>query len=452
MLPKPVVDAVLASGEVYEVGGSVRDCLIAELRGETVSAFDEDYVVRGFDYDRLCELLRRFGRADVVGRSFGVVKFTPRGSNRAVDVALPRTELSTGRGHRDFAVEADPNLPIEDDLRRRDFTINAIARDLRDGRLVDPTDGQSDIRDGVVRMVFGEAFRDDPLRILRGAVLAARLGFEVEPATESAMREASKLVGTVAPERVLYEFSKLWTRAERPSSALRIMQSTGTLFTILPELEATVGVDQPGGHHAYDVFEHTLRTVDAAPADESVRWAALLHDAAKPQTKAEVDGGSTYYGHEIEGERIARDVLSRLRASGELVETTAVLIRHHMFNVPETDRGVRRLIRKVGVDRVFALLDLRRADIVAQAPRRDPSEVDELQSRIEAELDREVPLSVADLAINGDDVMGCFDVPESPIVGEVLSHLLEYVLDDPKRNTREELMARAREYMSGGKA
>ncbi len=446
-LKKEIISELLDRGNVYEVGGCVRDSLL----DRSIAAKDRDYVITGIPLDDLVGILRRFGRVDLVGKSFGVIKFTARNAGTeaqsAVDIALPRREHSTGLAHRAFAVEFDHTLPIESDLRRRDFTINAMAVDLGTGKLVDPLGGLSDLNNRLLRMIDPSNFEEDPLRILRGIQFAARFELTVEPETFAAMRASVGLMSTVTAERINEELSKLLTRSSKPSHGFMLMQELGLLELIFPELRNTISVTQPGGYHAFNVFEHLLHTMDAAAPSLRLRWAALLHDITKPQAKRMEGDGATFYGHEASGARMARDVLRRLRYPNELVHEVGVLVERHMFTIPQTDKGLRRLVRRTGVDLIFDLLDLRRADVIGQGMGNRTDDVDEFERRIRDELERMPPFSVTDLKINGRDLMTLFDIPESPVIGEILAYLLDIVLDDPDKNEREILIEKIRDYL-----
>jgi putative nucleotidyltransferase with HDIG domain len=449
-LPAPVRDAILARGEVYEVGGSVRDRLMG------VPLYDRDYLVQGIPMPELVELLNRHGHADWVGRSFGVVKFTfrtdPRGSRHTVDMALPRRERSTGPGHREFDVDYDPELPLEDDLKRRDFTVNAMAMSMRDDKLIDPFGGREDLKARRLRLIFPEAFREDPLRMLRALGFVARFGFALDAELETRLRANVELLREVSPERIAEEFSKMFWLADTPGPALRLMERTGMLDVILPEMRPMVGCDQPGPYHAYDVFEHTCRTVDAAPPRLAVRWAALLHDIEKPRTKAVLDDKVTFYNHENLGARTAKDILGRLRYGHDLADHVAVLIERHLFNTDMGEKGLRRLIRAVGVDRMPDLLALRRADVAGQGVGASTDDVDEFEARVTAEIEAKPPFSRNDLALDGNDLMQELSLPPGPRLGEVLDFLLERVLDEPHKNDRPTLLRWAREYLDRGAA
>ncbi|MEW5993982.1 MAG: hypothetical protein AB1744_06260, partial [Candidatus Zixiibacteriota bacterium] len=214
-LTQEAIDDILSKGRIFEVGGAVRDRL---LFGEG-RVHDRDYLVTGIPYDELSSVLRKYGRVDLVGRSFGVIKFTQPGANgsQTLDITLPRCEHSTGTGHRDFNVAFDPHLKVEEDLARRDFTVNAMALALDNGELIDPLNGREDIQQRRIRMVYDDSFKDDPLRMLRAVQFAARFEFTVEPATFEAMKRLAPMIQTVSSERIAEELNKLLCLAEKPS-------------------------------------------------------------------------------------------------------------------------------------------------------------------------------------------------------------------------------------------
>jgi putative nucleotidyltransferase with HDIG domain len=446
-LDQELVNDLTAEGKLYEVGGSVRDSLLPrqseiETSIKATLSKDRDFLVTGIALEQLMRLLRKFGKVDLVGKSFGVIKFTPIGGP-TFDFAIPRTERSTGIAHRDFDVTYDPGLPVEVDLRRRDFTINAMARDIPTGEIVDPFGGRADLNNRIVRIVFPEAIEEDPLRILRGAQFAARFEFEIETETLAAMKAGTHLIDTVSPERIADELNKMLTRAVKPSIGFRYLLMVGALKRILPELVEGVGVEQPGGFHRWDVFDHTLVCVDSAPSSLHIRLAALFHDIGKPATRELVDGGATFYGHDRLSTDLAIKAMKRLRYSNEMIDKVAVLVSKHMFSDRAGEKGIRRLIRIVGQDLIFDLIALRRADIMAQGMGQDPTEADDFASRIKAEIDKKPPFGVKDLAVNGDDIMRDLNLQPGPIIGRILNDLLEMVLDDPEANNYAALISRA---------
>ena len=442
-LSPDLAESILEAGKLYEVGGSVRDSFI----NPDVESKDRDYLITGIPVDDLITILRPFGRVDVVGKSFGVIKFTPKGLDFAFDIAIPRTEKSTGIAHRDFEVAYDPNLSVEVDLKRRDFTINAMAREIPSGKLIDPYGGKKDIEKNTIRIVFPEAIEEDPLRILRGAQFAARFEFQIETDTLQIMKENALLLSSISPERMAEEINKMLLKADKPSIGFRYLLEIGALELIFPELVECVGVDQPGGYHKWDVFDHTMACVDKAPGGLVVRLAALFHDVGKPQTRELVKDGATFYGHDRLSTKMTADALKRLRYSNEIIEQVSKLVSRHMFSDRAGEKGVRRLIKTVGTELIYDLLDLRRADIVAQGMGQDPSEMDEFEARVTEEIEKKSPFGLKDLSVNGDDIKSKFGLTEGPLVGQVLNDLLEMVLDDPSANVRERLFSRAKEFL-----
>ena len=451
-----VLVAALASAQVHAVGGRVRDEFRARLDGIDRPPKDLDYVVTGIALQELLALLRSVGRVDVVGASFAVLKFRhPAGE---ADIALPRRERSTGVGHKDFAVEAGPDVSLEDDLRRRDFRMNMIARRLADDAIVDPYGGVADIRAARIDIVDEATFEEDPLRLLRAAQFSARFGYTVSERTAAAMRAAAGLVATVSPERIGEEIAKLLT-ARAPSAGLELLRATGVLAMVWPELLEGLDVDQ-NDWHAYDVYRHNLATLDAAPpGDVTLRLAALLHDVGKPRTAApRPDGrGNTFYQHEQVGAEMVPAMLARLRLPNETVATVAHLVLHHMYSAdPEAqDKTLRRFVRRIGTDHLDRLFALRWADVEGSGlPRRDDSN-ERFEARIAAVLAERPAFSIRDLAISGDDVVAVLvrkglapaEFRGDRRVGEVLHALFEEVTDDPSRNEAGLLAERAERYI-----
>ena len=443
--------AALPEGSLYAVGGRVRDELRAEYEGLDVPVKDLDYVVTGLPVVDLRERLQRIGRVDLVGAAFAVLKVTIDGVT--VDVALPRRERSTGHGHRDFDVQSGPDIPLEDDLARRDFRMNMIARALPEGRLVDPYGGERDIAARRIDILTPETFTEDPLRMLRAAQFAARFRYSLSEATLNAMLASAELVSTVSPERIYDELQKLFARAERPSVGIELLRATGVLTHLWPELLEGVGCEQ-NEWHAYDVWRHNLETMDATPpGDATLRIAALLHDVGKPRTK----DGPHFYRHEIVGAEMAREMLRRLRFPNDAVETVEHLVSHHMYNQDPnlTDAAVRRFIRRIGLENLQRQFAVRQADIKGSGmPKRDESN-ELFEARVWAEVQRKAPFSVADLAVSGNDVISAMIASGAVSrgfrgdrrVGEALQWLFEQVTDQPERNTRETLLALLNEHL-----
>ncbi len=431
----------------------MRDELRAEIEGGQAPAKDSDYVVTGVPIDELRARLQPLGKVDLVGAAFAVLKVTINGET--VDVALPRREKSTGHGHREFEVQSGPEIPLEDDLARRDFRMNMIARALPGGALVDPYHGEADIRARRIDILTPQTFEEDPLRMLRAAQFAARFAYDLTRTTIEAMRAAAPLVRTVSPERIHDELWKLLEHAPKPSVGFRLLHETGVLQHVWPELLEGVGVEQ-NEWHAYDVWRHNLETMDATPPGDAIlRVAALLHDVGKPRTKE--DGH--FYRHELVGAEMAQEMLSRLRFSNENIQTVEHLVRHHMYNQdPElSDAAVRRFIRRIGLQHLKRQFAVRAADIVGSGmPKRDDSN-ERFETRVWTEVERKPAFSVTDLAIDGSDVMSAMvqrglappGFRGDRRVGEALQWLFEQVTEHPERNERQTLNALLDEYFAG---
>ncbi len=441
--------ATLPERSLYAVGGRVRDEIRAEIEGSESSIADSDYVVVGLGLDELVNCLCSIGRVDIVGASFSVLKVTVDGET--VDVAAPRRERSFGVGHRDFEIVSGPEVTLEEDLGRRDFRMNMLARALPSGAIVDPYDGIDDIRARRIDILTPQSFIEDPLRMLRAAQFSARFGYQVTPASRAAMVAAAPLVRSVSAERVQEELAKLFT-ASKPSIGLDLLQETGVLVYLWPELVEGVGVEQ-NEWHAYDVWRHSLATLDATPpGDLSLRLAALLHDVGKPRTKE----GPHFYRHEIVGAEMAESMLERLRFTNETIKTTKHLVRQHMYSAdPDlTDAALRRFIRRVGPFTIERLFALRHADIQGSGLPKRGGANEAFEARVRAELARKPAFSIRELAVDGDDVIEALvrrgaappGFKGDARVGVALRWLFEQVTDEPGRNERGLLLRMLEQY------
>jgi len=362
-------------------------------------------------------------------------------------------DVATDRRPEEVAVLFARVERIVGELDRRDFTVNAMAWDPAAGTLLDPHDGALDLERRRLRAVGDplDRFREDALRPLRAARLAAthRLepDAELERALETIARGDSGVdFRGVAPERVRDELLKLMA-APRPSVGLEWLRAAGLLALWLPELARARGVPQ-NRFHAYDVYFHSLYTADAAPADKPVvRWAALLHDVGKPDTRVERSGDGTFYDHAPVGAEIADGLLGRLRFPAATRAAVVHLVREHMFDLrPEwSDAAVRRWLRRVGPETVADLFDLRIADVLGNGLRAGfPAYLDVARRRIARLLAESGALQVQDLAVDGHDVMRELAIPPGPEVRRTLEGLLQEVLENPAGNTREHLLERLR--------
>lgn len=429
-----------AGHEAWLVGGAIRDLSLGR------AAADFDIATSA----RPDEMRRVFARRRLVptGEKHGTMTVLlpgVAGLERGVEVTTFRGEGAYSDGRRPDRVEFVSSL--EQDLERRDFTVNALAFDPLDGRLLDPFAGRRDLDERCLRAVGDPLarFREDGLRVMRAVRLAAQLAFTLDPLTREAIPGALDVLARVSQERVRDELLKLLA-APRPSLGLHLMQETGILAQVLPEAARLVGLAQ-NRFHAHDVWEHTVVTVDEMVGGSLARLAALLHDLGKPATAAAKDDQSddlSFYQHETVGAELADAVCRRFKLSNYDREWVVALVRHHMFwYAPAwTDATVRRFIARVGVDLLPGLYALRAADVRARGRGEDPGrELDELMSRVAREIEAQRALKVSDLAVGGQDVMAALACSPGPLVGEVLRRLLERVVDDPELNHRETLLS-----------
>jgi tRNA nucleotidyltransferase (CCA-adding enzyme) len=464
---KAIQDFVRSLGlETYLVGGAVRD----ELLGR--DSKDADFLVAGMGADGLRAALAPHGKVEdlvVAGRPVGLRLYPRSVELRAlapagIEFAPPRRERSTGPGRHDFEIVIDPDATVEDDLARRDFTINAIARRLADDELVDPFDGRDDLGRGVLRTVSPRSFSEDPLRLVRGLRFVSQLGLDPDEETLSQMREEASSVRLVSGERIggglasdgMGELSKLLLGG-RPRKALILARDTGVLVALLPEFEEAIGFDQESRFHDLTVDDHTFAVVQAA-ADTGmslrVRLATLLHDLGKPRVAWRGrDGRLHFYArpgsrdHADVGAELADGALRRLRYPSELRERVVRIVRFHMFNVGKADTlHARRMLARYGESLALDLLDHKEADLLGKGREgaRDGQELERLRRfREVVEHERSSPHRLADLSVDGTDLIGLGYVP-GPDLGRTLDALLEAVVDDPTLNRRETLLARAK--------
>lgn len=434
----PGLLAVLArlragGGQAWLVGGTVRDALLARAAGEV---FD---VATDLPPGAVSE---RFARVEPIGLAHGTVLILDHGV---------RVECTTFRREEGYSDARHPDrvaftATIGADLARRDLTVNAMAFDPAAGVLLDPHGGLVDLAARRLRAVGDAAlrFHEDALRPVRVARFAATLGFEVEAATRAALGTAVERARRVAVERVRIELERMMA-AEAPAAGWELLREAGLLELWLPELARTWAVPQ-NRFHAYDVWGHSLATCDAAPADKPrVRWAALLHDIGKVDTREVRGGDATFHGHAGVGAALADRALARLRFPTAEREAIVHLVREHMFDYHAawSDAAVRRWLRKVGEAAVADLFDLRIADAIGNGTRPGlAAAVEQLRARLEQVAAADAALHVRDLAVDGADAMRVLGVPPGPAVGRALDRLLDEVLDDPARNTRAHLLAR----------
>lgn len=414
---------------LYLVGGAVRDMFLGKKAEDWDVATDATPE----------EVARLFRRIIPTGIDHGTVTIPFR--NHMIECTTFRTEqgYTDGRHPDSIAYTAT----IEEDLSRRDFTMNAIAVSLPDGTIIDPFLGRNDIRAKTIRTVGfpGERFAEDGLRPLRAVRFSAQLEFTIDPLTLAAIFPALPITALVAKERIRDELVKMLTSA-LPSTGLRFMESTGLLKLILPELAACRGVEQKG-LHAFDVLDHLLHACDACPAGNTVlRIAGLFHDIGKPAVRSTDENGFyTFYNHDAESARIAEKIMERLRFPLKTTKAVSHLVKQHMFHYEPTwtDAAVRRFIVRSGKESVQDLFELRRADCYGiTGIRTEPPFLGEFGERIQAIIEKECAFSLKDLAINGHD-LAKQGIPPGPLTGLILGELFETVLDDPSLNTADRL-------------
>lgn len=442
--PEAIPDAVAegaarlraAGGQSWVVGGAIRDLLL----GRPVRDWD---LATDLHPSRVLDLFP--GSLDV-GARFGTV--TVPGPDGFEITTFRNDGVYSDARHPDEVKYSDS---LEEDLVRRDFTVNALAYDPESDRLVDPGTGLEDLAQSTLRAVGDPEtrFREDALRLLRGVRLATELQFSIELSTLRGMVLTADGIAKIAPERVRAEIDRL-LELERPSSAFIVLFETGLLQRILPELASCYGVAQ-NPHHAFDVFHHSLAALDrSAGASRVVRLAALFHDVGKPETRMENEETATFYSHQYRSEDLADRALRRLRYPNHEREAVAHLVRHHMFHYTGewTDAAVRRFLREVGPETVDDLFAMRSADTLGNGLRsRVAPELGELRERIDRILEAENALGVRDLAINGHDLMSDLGMAPGPRMGAILNALLDAVLDDPSLNERDRLLDLARKHL-----
>jgi len=427
----------------YLVGGCVRDLLMNREPNDwdmTTNAKPEQ-IVESF--------AKTFYEND-----FGTVTVV---DEQETDPRLKNIEITPFRkegGYSDFRhpdeiIFADN---LEDDLSRRDFTINALAYDPLENSLKDIYSGLKDIKDKVVRAVGDpdQRFNEDALRIMRAVRFSAQLGFNIEPATLANAQKNSRLLEKISKERIRDEFTKI-IMSPNPAEGIVSCEKIGILPFVLPELAQTIGIEQ-NRSHIYTVWEHSLRALQHG-ADRDfpfhVRLSALLHDIGKPKSRrfSEEIKDHTFYGHEVVGERMVEKILTDLKYPNQIIETVVKLVRNHMFfSDPEqiSLSAVRRIIANVGPDLVWDLMKLRACDRIGMGrPKEDPYRLRKYEAMVEEAM--RAPTSVKMLKIDGDDLMELLHEKPGPKIGYVLNALLEEVLEEPELNTIEYLKKRAGE-------
>lgn len=432
---KSVVEKLVKAGfEAYIVGGCVRDL----LRG--VEPDDWDIATNA----KPEEIQKVFPKSFYSNKFFTVTAQT--GSKNP---KLKEIEITTYRKEAKYTDKRHPDeikfaQTIEEDLARRDLTVNAVALEIQNSKfkIIDPFSGQKDIENKLIRAVGNpeDRFSEDALRMLRVVRLATTLNFAIEPKTAAAIKKNSFWLQAISKERIRDEFVKI-IMTEKAADGIEFLRELGLLKYIVPELEEGYGVGQ-NKHHIYDCYQHNLFSLKYAAErnfNRDVRIAALFHDIAKPRVKRGEGPDSTFYNHDVVGAKMTAQILTRLKFPKKEIEKIAKLVRYHLFyyNVGEvTASSVRRVVRQVGPENMEELLQVRMADRIGSGvPKAEPYKLRHLRYLIEKIA--QDPISVKMLKVNGNDVMRILGIGQGPKIGKILDVLLGYVLEDPKKNKKE---------------
>lgn len=444
--------------EAYLVGGAVRDILL----NKPCSDWD---VATNATPEQVMSMFK-FVIPTGIAHGTVTVHFGKGEKKEEIEVTTFRTESDYSDGRHPDKIEYAAT--IEEDLSRRDFTMNAIAVNLKDGKLVDPFGGQKDIKKKIIRTVGNpnERFMEDGLRPIRALRFASQLKFSIEKDTFSEIEkpDVQKKITSISIERFRDEFLKM-LKSEKPSVGLKLMEETGILKLFIPEFEACRGCIQGDGRgfHDFDVLDHLFYACDGAPSEPpkyKVRLAALFHDIAKPQVRKIVRGQDgdddieqfTFYNHDNLGAKVTETILRRLKFSNEEIADVSHLVKNHMFHYESswTDAAVRRFIVRVGLSYMDDLFDLRIADVYGMHNNsvdlrcsQTSENLLELKERIQKITEKQNALSLKDLAVNGKDLIE-HGIPAGKKLGLILNELFETVLEDPEMNEKEKLLTLAK--------
>ncbi len=429
--------------EAYLVGGCVRDLLMGKKPNDwdiTTDATPEE--IKSIFPDSLYE------------NKFLTVTVKPGND----DSGQKGIEVTTFRSEAKYSDKRHPDevkfaKTLKEDLKRRDFTVNALALDIDNKEkyeIIDLFEGKKDLENKIIRAVgrAEERFEEDALRMMRAVRFATVLGFVIEEETKRAIKKNAHWLREISKERIRDEFLKI-IMSERAAKGVELLRKLNLLKEIIPEIEEGYSVSQ-NKHHIYDVYEHSLRSLDYAVKkgfNKYVRIAALFHDIGKPRSKQGEGENATFYNHEIIGAKMTKQILERLKFSRRDIEKITKLVRYHLFyyNVGEVgESSVRRLVRKVGLENIKELLELRMADRIGSGvPKAEPYKLRHLRYLIE-KTSRD-PLSVKMLKVSGKDVMDILKIKPGPKIGLILDILLGYVLNDPTNNKKSFLIEKIKE-------
>lgn len=421
-----------AGYEAYVVGGCVRDSLLGRVPSDwdiCTSATPEEM-----------EDVFLYNITVPTGLKHGTI--TVFMSNQGYEITTYRIDGDYSDGRRPDSVEFTHNLT--EDLKRRDFTINAIAYNEQEG-LIDPLNGVNYLADETINCVGNadDRFKEDALRMLRAVRFSSQLGFKISLGTASSIMRNKELIFNISKERIREELNKILL-SDNASKGITTLYGLGLLDNIIPELSICVGFNQFNPNHNKDVFGHTLVVLDNTEAKLELRLAALFHDIGKPHTFTQDENGiGHFYSHQKESSRLSREILSRLKYSNREIEYISELVYHHMTRYDQLrTSSVKKFINKVGVDKLDDLFKLFIADRVGSKPPYDFEDIYRLKFECERVLSEKQPLTTKDLAINGNDLMN-IGIPQGRYIGIILHSLLEDVLGNPELNQRNMLIGMA---------
>lgn len=428
---KNIIEKLQGAGyEAYAVGGCVRDSILGRVPD------DWDITTSAKPY----EVKELFRRTIDTGIQHGTVTVMMDKVGYEVTTYRIDGEYEDGRHPKDVTFTSN----LREDLRRRDFTINAMAYNDSDG-LVDCFDGMADLENKIIRCVGNpvERFTEDALRMMRAVRFSAQLSFDIEEKTFLAIKELAQNLKKVSAERIQVELMKL-ILSPNPDY-LRKLYDAGVTKVFLPEFDACMETTQNHPHHCYTVGEHILQTMKAVPAERVLRLAMLFHDIGKPRTKTTDDAGiDHFHGHAKLSEEMTRDILKRLKFDTDTLVMTARLVRNHDKKIEPDRKSLRRHMAKVGADLFPALFDIKEADVAGQSDylRKEKLHAVTLLREAYAQVIAEGDcVTVKDLAVNGKDLIGAGITP-GPELGAILGKLLEIVVEEPEKNTKEYLLTR----------
>ncbi len=452
-----------AGYEVFLVGGCVRDLIMNKepkdwdittnaKPEEIISLFEKTIYENKFGTVGVCIEKGELEASDVThetkNRDIEISSIvTHETKYHILEVTPYRTEAKYSDLRHPDEIKFSDN--IEEDLKRRDFTINALAYNPSKGQIIDLYKGQNDIKDKVIRAVGSpnDRFQEDALRMLRAIRFSSEINFAISYDTMQAVSDNSSLIKNISFERIRDEFTKI-IMSENPVAGIGLLQKLNLLKYIIPELEEGIGCEQKGAH-IYDVWEHLLHALDHAVQKNwslEIRLSALFHDIGKPRTRrwdGTKDGGKgkyTFFGHEVIGERITKQIMERLKYSKKTSDLVLKLVRGHMFfsdTETITLSAVRRVVQNVGKDHIWELMNVRECDRVGMKKKEAPYRLRKYHAMIEEVLHD--PISVGQLAIDGEYLIKEIDIKPGPRMGYILNALLEEVLDDPSKNDKEHL-------------